>query len=1063
MKRIGIFLIVAALIVVMVGCGNGSEETNQPAIFTYADNAIVASQMVSPIGGTIEVGYSGTPIDGIQVQFPEGVLTEDTNVSLGYNTGTLTPNEGIYAGVALTIDTGDVSQFEQAVMVTVPFENIDGTPVPYYVDSDGRLHPVLLLEIDRIEKTFTFAIFHASTFTWIVSLLAGSETLSTTLSAPVIITYQTGYYPSDDGFQIVNSRSEYTEGECFGMSAFSAWYFMQKKYRHVEDDFYPSYMNVIDTDWHGHPLYGQDIIATRATLSLTQVWDTFYSGTVGVALSLSDADKWASITSAMENTAGPVLIYLPENVPILTGPHAVVAYSYDNLGHIFLCDPNHPGEEEYVEYDMSKRLFHWYGLFNDLALLGDYASLTEAPEEPLDNILKDADADFHGSGIATIDVTSHSQGQEVNERDIVLRGNIHSSQVLVTALSVSRGYTRFSTEVGYDGSFSLSVSLEDGLNYLHFTTEGKDDAGNVIEIPNSMSMLGLLIIADFMEPTYALEITSTGGGSTTPAEGTHAYDAGTVVDLVATAASGYHFMRWTGDVSTIGNVNAAVTTITMNGDYSITADFEVAPPVQYNLTTSSTSGGSVTTPGEGTFTYSAGAVVSLVATPGVGYRFVNWTGNVGAIANVNAASTTITMNGDYSITANFVRRYNLTISSTAGGTVTTPGTSTFTYDKGTVVNLVATPASGYRFVSWSGDVDTIANVNAATTTMTINGDYSITANFEEREAGIFPDPNLEAAIREAIGKPTGDIYPSDLVGLTSLDASERSIANLTGLEYCGSLTYLDLYHNQITDISPLAGLTNLTKIYLWSNQISDISPLAGLTHLTYLHLAENQITDISPLAGLTNLTQLYIWDNHISNISLLEGLTNLTWLNLSWNQITDISPLEGLTNLTFLSLDGNQISDISPLEGLTNLTQLYLFYTGISDISPLGGLTNLWRLQLEINEITDISPLEGLTKLAVIEIGANQISDISPLAGLTHLWWLRLYDNQISDISPLAGLIHLTYLWISDNQIGDISPLVANAGLGEGDQVDLSFNPLSSTSINIYIPQLQARGVSVDY
>jgi hypothetical protein len=74
---------------------------------------------------------------------------------------------------------------------------------------------------------------------------------------------------------------------------------------------------------------------------------------------------------------------------------------------------------------------------------------------------------------------------------------------------------------------------------------------------------------------------------------------------------------------------------------------------EYDLTIASTAGGSVSTPGEGTFTYDEGTVVNLVATPDAGYHFVNWTGNVGTIANVNAAATTITMHGDYSITANF--------------------------------------------------------------------------------------------------------------------------------------------------------------------------------------------------------------------------------------------------------------------------------------------------------------------------------------------------------------------------------------------------------------------------
>jgi uncharacterized repeat protein (TIGR02543 family) len=74
----------------------------------------------------------------------------------------------------------------------------------------------------------------------------------------------------------------------------------------------------------------------------------------------------------------------------------------------------------------------------------------------------------------------------------------------------------------------------------------------------------------------------------------------------------------------------------------------------------------------------------------------------------------------------------LTISSTTGGEVTRPGEGSFPYYPGSVLNLVAKPEKGYRFVNWTGDVGTIANVNAAQTAITMNGDYSITANFEEK-------------------------------------------------------------------------------------------------------------------------------------------------------------------------------------------------------------------------------------------------------------------------------------------------------------------------------------------
>jgi hypothetical protein len=232
---------------------------------------------------------------------------------------------------------------------------------------------------------------------------------------------------------------------------------------------------------------------------------------------------------------------------------------------------------------------------------------------------------------------------------------------------------------------------------------------------------------------YALTIAVTGSGSTNPAVGQHTYAAGTVVPIVATPAGGYHFVNWTGNVGTIANVNAASTTITMNSNYSITANFEEIAGTYYALTIAVTGSGS-TSPAVGQHTYAAGTVVPIIATPAGGYHFVNWTGNVGTIANVNAASTTITMNGNYSITANFsqipVTYYVLTIAVTGSGS-TSPALGQHTYPAGTVVPIIATPAGGYHFVNWTGNVGTIANVNAASTTITMNGNYSITANFEE--------------------------------------------------------------------------------------------------------------------------------------------------------------------------------------------------------------------------------------------------------------------------------------------------------------------------------------------
>jgi len=85
------------------------------------------------------------------------------------------------------------------------------------------------------------------------------------------------------------------------------------------------------------------------------------------------------------------------------------------------------------------------------------------------------------------------------------------------------------------------------------------------------------------ERQFDLAIDSTAGGVTAPAEGTHTYDDGEVVDLVATPDCGYVFDNWTGDTADIDDVNAAATNITMNADYSITANFEPIPPDHYKF------------------------------------------------------------------------------------------------------------------------------------------------------------------------------------------------------------------------------------------------------------------------------------------------------------------------------------------------------------------------------------------------------------------------------------------------------------------------------------------------
>jgi uncharacterized repeat protein (TIGR02543 family) len=73
----------------------------------------------------------------------------------------------------------------------------------------------------------------------------------------------------------------------------------------------------------------------------------------------------------------------------------------------------------------------------------------------------------------------------------------------------------------------------------------------------------------------------------------------------------------------------------------------------YCLTVSVTACGYVITPGEGTFCNLTG-LVAITTVPCAGYQFVNWTGTcVGNIANPSSPSTTIIMDHDCTLVANF--------------------------------------------------------------------------------------------------------------------------------------------------------------------------------------------------------------------------------------------------------------------------------------------------------------------------------------------------------------------------------------------------------------------------
>jgi len=380
-------------------------------------------------------------------------------------------------------------------------------------------------------------------------------------------------------------------------------------------------------------------------------------------------------------------------------------------------------------------------------------------------------------------------------------------------------------------------------------------------------LMDVLAAYQALLPKYDLTVSSTEGGSVTePGEGTFTYDQGTAVNLKAVAEKGYRFVNWTGNVGTIADADAATTTINMNGDHSITANFRKT----YTLTVGSTTGGSVTTPGQGTFTYDEGTVVNLVAEAEQGYRFLNWTGDVEEIANAAAATTTITMKDDYSITAAFIARYDLAVASTAGGSVTEPGEGNFTYDDGAVVNLKAVAQSNYRFLNWTGDVAGIPDVQAAITTITIKGNATITANFLARYDLTISSTAGGSVTTPGEGKFTYD--EGEVVNLVA-DAEEGyRFVNWTG--HVGNIADVQAASTTITIKANSTIRANLEKIPQYKLTISSTGggSVTGPGEDTFTCY---EGTETALIAVADQGYRFVVWTGHIDDIADVNSATTI--------------------------------------------------------------------------------------------------------------------------------------------------------------------------------------------
>jgi hypothetical protein len=322
----------------------------------------------------------------------------------------------------------------------------------------------------------------------------------------------------------------------------------------------------------------------------------------------------------------------------------------------------------------------------------------------------------------------------------------------------------------------------------------------------------------------------------------------------------------------------------------------------------------------------------------------------------------------------------------------------------------------------------------------------------------FADTAVETAIRHAIGKPSGQIFTSELWGVETLvfDQTAADYQTLDDLRYCTALRTIRLlglhgscdisavfsleelrvvsFDSMGVDSFNLKGidaLKKLTELYLPNNRIGAVTPLTGMISLTALDLSSNSVLDLSPLSGLTALRTLRLSQNAVSGVSPLSQLTAITSLDLDRNRIRSLSGLENMDRLQSLDVSYNHdLSSLDEIAGLTALSGLYASNCGIRSVPALS--PSLADIDLSSNGIKDIGGLSGLRSLRTLDVSKNGIERLPSPIGFSALQTINVEDNELTSLTPLKGCPSLRKIHAFGNTITD--PI--NTWSGTGVEVD---------------------------
>ncbi len=340
----------------------------------------------------------------------------------------------------------------------------------------------------------------------------------------------------------------------------------------------------------------------------------------------------------------------------------------------------------------------------------------------------------------------------------------------------------------------------------------------------------------------------------------------------------------------------------------------------------------------------------------------------------------------------------------------------------------------------------------------------------------FPDTNFRAYVSENLDQnQDGALSTAECAVVVELDAGNRDISNLKGIEYFTELRILNCVGNRLEELD-VSACSKLEALYCYDNQLRKLD-ISGCMALRDLSCPQNQLTSLD-LSGHTALEVLVCAGNQLETLDI-SGCMALRDLSCPQNQLTSLD-LSGRTALEVLVCAGNQLEtlDISGCMALKNLicvqnqlTSLDLSgRTGLMSINSadnrlseldVSGCTALTYLNCYKNQLTELN-LVDCPMLTEVNCNINQLTSLD-VSKCTALQSLSCQQNKLTDLD-VSKCLQLTYLECHGNQLTelDVSALAAlKSLLCAGNQLsnlNLRGNPALE---NLYCPDNQLISLDI--